>query len=123
MPSRSLFALALGLAVLLGLGVYAYVAWDKAQPVPAEQAEEIADQGQLQLESIQQDLETQLEGARSPGEAEDRLDTMLGQVLFDKCYELTELHSAGPSAETERLRDKACEEYRLFVDEGVVPEE
>ena len=122
MPKRSLFALALGLAALLGAGVYAFMAWDRSRPVPSEQADEIADQAQLHLESIQEELATQIEG-QAQGEAEDRLDTMMGKVLFDKCYEMTELHAADPGPATERLRDRACEEYRLFVDEGIVPED
>ena len=120
-PDRSRIV-ALSLIVIAGAGLAAYVAleWYASQPVDEAAAGEIVDQGRSNLESMQRDLEAEI--ARRPkSEAQQRLDSPLGQALFRKCSEWVEFYENHPGEEVRGHRDRACREYRDYVDDGTLP--
>ena len=50
------------------------------------------------------------------------MDSPTGQAMFRACLEWTEFHENHPSDDTLSNKEKACGEYRDYVDNGVLPE-
>ena len=122
MAARKTLASLAAALIAVGIGGYAYVVWDQRQPVSDEDAAAIVDRAQGNLEAMQNELSQKIEG-REDSESEERSETLLGQALFHKCLDLTELYDLQPSEATRASRDKACAEYSAFVEDGTIPPE
>jgi len=121
MANRPLLtAVSLAAVAAAALGIYVALDWYASSPADEAATGEIVDQGQSNLESMQQALEAEI--AQLPrSEVQERLESPLGQALFRKCSEWIEFYDNHPDEEILEHRDKACGEYREYVENGTLP--
>lgn len=121
MTTRRTFPLVLAALalVLLSASISWYLIRLDAEPVTTEENSELVEQGQLNMQLMQEALDEQLSGLNS--EEQERLDSPVGQALMTRCLEWEEFFGNHPDAEIERNRDVACGEYREFIATGVLP--
>ncbi|HNP35002.1 MAG TPA: hypothetical protein PKK10_04035 [Woeseiaceae bacterium] len=109
-------------ALLLALGGYALISWRAEQAVTADELSALERQGDLNTQQMQQRLTDTLAG-KVGSEAQERLDSPLGQALFRKCVEWTDFHDNHPNELSLEHRNAACSEFRRYVDEGTRPDQ
>ena len=91
-------------------------------PIDEPQAEELAVQSDLNVQQMQEMLNDDIAGAQT-SEQQDRMDSPLGLALFRKCAEWTEFNDNHPSDNARENRERACSEFRDYVESGDAPEE
>tara|TARA_R110002049_G_scaffold78774_3_gene200493 strand:+ start:1471 stop:1851 length:381 start_codon:yes stop_codon:yes gene_type:complete len=117
---RNLPLLLIAVAVI-GLGALLLNRWLARQPVEAADATRLAEQFELNTQSMQEQL-AQSVASKATSETQARLDSPLGQALFRKCAEWTDFYENHPDETTRTHRDQSCSEFREYVNSGTVPE-
>jgi len=96
--------------------------WQGRAPVEEPQAEELALRSDLNVQQMQEMLNDEIAGTLT-SEQQDRIDSPLGLALFRKCAEWTEFNDNHPSDNARENEERACSEYRHYVETGDTPEE
>ena len=94
--------------------------WRGNQPVTPEETEDVAQQGDLNMQNMQDTLTDQI-NSLPPSEAQQRLESGTGLALSRLCIEWTELQESHPSDEHLENRERACREFQDYVDNGTLP--
>jgi hypothetical protein len=116
--TRSTFIAGALLLVAAGLAAGWKTLSDR-QPVSADEAAVIVEQGELMTQQLQEQLNEQL--ASQPVNAEqERIDSPRGQALLRKCLEWTEFHDNHPDESSLQHRDTACGNYSAYIESGAV---
>lgn len=123
MINRRLFpVIALAVALLAGLGIWLLIdVWQSHTPVDPQEAEAMNQQRELNTQLMQDSLSDQVAGTLN-NEQQERMDTSLGLALFRKCTEWTEFNDNHPSENARTNEERACGEYRRYIETGVVPD-
>ncbi len=95
--------------------------WWAGTPVAPGQLDELNRQAALNTEIMQDMLSDQV-GERTTSEQRDRLESPLGLAMFRKCVEWTEFRENHPSELALSNEERACTEYRRYVETGELPE-
>lgn len=107
-----LAAFSIGLLIML---------WRGGQPVDAEQALELDRLNESNLMEIQEGLADRVADTMT-SEQQDRMQSPLGLALFRKCVEWTDFNENHPSDTSRENEQKACVDFRRFVESGAMPE-
>ena len=91
-------------------------------PVDEPEAEALAQRSELNVQQMQEMLDDKIAGAQT-GEQQERMESPLGLALFRKCTEWTEFNDNHPSDNARENEERACSEYRDYVETGDTPEE
>lgn len=91
-------------------------------PIDEPQAEELALRSDLNVQQMQEMLSDEIAGAQT-SEQQERMESPLGLALFRKCAEWTEFNDNHPSDNARGNEERACSEYRDYVETGDAPEE
>ena len=91
-------------------------------PIEEPQAEELALQSDLNVQQMQETLNDEIAGAQT-SDQQDRMDSPLGLALFRKCAEWTDFNDNHPSDNARENKERACSEFRDYVETGDAPEE
>lgn len=123
MINRRLFpVIALAVALLAGLSIWLLIdVWQSHTPVDPQEAEAMNQQRELNTQLMQDALSDKVAGILN-NEQQERMNTSLGLALFRKCTEWTEFNDNHPSENARTNEERACEDYRQYVETGVVPE-
>ena len=97
----------------VGVGALLVNRWLAHQPVEASAATRLAEQFELNTQSMQEQLAQSVAGKA----------TSETQALFRKCAEWTDFYDNHPDETTRAHRDQSCSEFREYVNSGTVPEE
>lgn len=111
---------AVALLVAFTIGVIFYL-WRMGQPVEPEQALELDQLGESNLLEMQQGLSDRVAGAMT-SEQQDRMQSPLGLAMFRKCADWADFNENHPSETTLANEERACAEFREFIETGVIPE-
>ncbi|MDH3748317.1 MAG: hypothetical protein OER97_08925 [Gammaproteobacteria bacterium] len=119
MMDRRLFsALVLAVVLLAGLGIWLLIdAWQSQTPVEAQEAEAMNQQRELNTQLMQDTLSDQV-AETLDNEQQERMASQLGLALFRKCAEWTEFNDNHPSDNARSNEERACGEYRRYVETG-----
>ena len=96
------------------------IEWRDRQPVTAEETEDVVQQGDLNMQGMQDALTDQID-ALPPSESRQRMESEIGLALSRRCIQWTEVEDKDPSDENRENRDRACEEFRDYVETGALP--
>lgn len=96
--------------------------WRGEQPVTQQETEEVVSQGDLNMQNMQETLADQI-NSLPRSEAQERMESDTGLALSRLCLQWTELQENHPSDENLENRERACGEFRDFVDNGTLPRE
>ena len=114
--------IAIGVAVLgIASGWLLYDVWQRAQPVDEEQAASMARQSEQLTLTLQEGLSERVSGTLD-NEQQQRMDSQLGLALFRKCVEWSDFSANHPSETARDNEQRACAEYRHYVETGELPE-
>lgn len=91
------------------------------RPADDAEAEALAEQAELNVQILQEQISEQLTNGPA-SEEQERLDSPIGQALIQQCLQWSELHENHPGESTLQNRDNACDEYRDYIATGKVPE-
>ena len=108
------------ITIIVAIALVVVLEWRGAQPVTPEETEDVVQQGDLNMQSMQETLTDQI-NSLPPSEARLRMESDTGLALSRVCIEWTELQSRHPSDENLQNRDRACSEYQDYVDTGTLP--
>lgn len=97
------------------------ILWRGAQPVDAEQARELDQLNDSNRLEMQENIAARVAGSMT-NEQQERMQSPLGLAMFRKCVEWTEFNENHPSETSRANEQEACDEFRHFVESGVVPE-
>ena len=122
MKSRLFPVITAAVALLVAFCIgFLILLWRGAQPVDPEQALELDQLNELNLEQMQQSLTDRVAGTMT-NEQQDRMQSPLGLAMFRKCVEWTEFNENHPSDTSRENEQQACAEFRRYVESGDVPE-
>lgn len=111
------------IVVVAAIGVWLIVSHLQGRaPVDGPQAEELALRSDLNVQQMQDTLSDDIAGAQT-SEQQERMESPLGLALFRKCAEWTEFNDNHPSDHARDNKERACSEYRGYVETGTTPEE
>lgn len=94
--------------------------WRGGRPVTPEETEDVVQQGDLNMRNMQETLTDQI-NSLPPSEARQRMESETGLALSRLCIQWTELQDIDPSEENLGNRERACREFRDYVDNGTLP--
>lgn len=94
--------------------------WRGERPVTAEETEDVVQQGDLNVQSMQDALTDQIDSL-PPSEALQRMESETGLALSRRCTQWTEVEERDPSDENRENRERACAEFRDYVETGALP--
>ena len=94
--------------------------WRGRQPGTPEETEDVVLQGDLNMQNMQETLTDQI-NSLPPSEARERMESETGLALSRLCIQWTEVQDIDPSEENLMNRDRACGEFRDYVDNGTLP--
>ena len=120
---RKRLLIAVSALVLLVPGYFAVtglLSWMN-RPADDAEAEALAEQSELNVQLLQDQIAEQLESGPISMEQE-RLDSPIGQALMRQCLEWTEFHENHPSDSTLENRDASCAEFNEYIATGNAPE-
>ncbi len=106
--------------IIAAIVLVVVIEWRGRQPVTADETEDVAQQGDLNVQSMQNALTDQI-NALPPSESQQRMESDLGLALSRRCIQWTEVEEKDPSDENRENRVRACEEFRNFVETGTLP--
>ncbi len=109
-------------AVLASIVLVVVLEWRGQQPVTIEETEDVVSQGDLNMQAMQETLTDQI-NSLPPSEAQVRMESETGLGLSRRCIQWTELADNHPTDENLENRDRACDEYRDYVETGTLPDE
>ncbi len=109
-------------AIIAAIALVVVMEWRDDQPVSADETEDVVLQGDLNMQRMQETLTDQI-NSRPPSEAQQRMESETGLALSRRCIQWTELQESVPSDEHRENRDRACEEFRDYVETGALPVE
>lgn len=118
--------LILGLLLTFLVWVIGYLAWagifSANEPVDETEARSMIQQSEQNTQRMNDTLAERL--ADQPAtEQQVRLDSPTGQALSRHCIEWTDFYDNHPTDDAQRNRDKACGEYRSYVESGKLPDQ
>jgi hypothetical protein len=120
--TRQKFSFLAGVSLILGgAGVLMVLEWRGRQPVDPEDAAAIAEQSIEISQALQETLDADIVEQALSGKQE-RLASPMGQALSRACLEWEEFHSNHPDDTSRANRDKACGNYREYIETGKLPE-
>ncbi len=96
------------------------IEWRDRQPVTAEETEDVVQQGDLNMLDMQDALTDQI-NALPPSESRQRMESEIGLALSRRCIQWTEVEDKDPSDENRENRERACGEFRDYVETGALP--
>ncbi len=108
--------------IIAAIVLVVVIEWRDRQPVTPEETEDVAQQGNLNMQNMQDALTDQI-NALPPSESRQRMESDLGLALSRRCIQWTELADNHPTDENLENRDRACDEYRDYVETGTLPDE
>lgn len=116
------FVISAAILALLGGSAWLLISeWQRRAPVDAVEAEAMALQSSLNTEVMQRTLNEQLVGS-TDDERQQRMSSELGLALFRRCVEWTELNDNHPDINSSDNVQRACDEYRHYVETGQIPD-
>lgn len=116
-------AIGTGLAVLIALVVAAVALhWRSERPVTTDEAATIVQQGDLNVQKMQEHLTDQI-NSRPTSEVQQRMESETGLGLSRLCIQWTEFADDHPTDENRVNRDRACQRYRDYVQFGTLSED
>ena len=105
---------------LLVAGGFAWRSYDRQAPVDAAALEELNRSLAATSVDITERLTTDID-ARQLAEQKQRAESETGVGLYNLCTTWAEFHSNHPGDGTLENRDRACGEYRRYVNTGELP--
>lgn len=114
----SVLLAALGAAAIV---VFAVLQWRARSPIDSSEAAALALQSAQNAELMQRGIADSLEGELAD-EQQQRMTSELGLAMFRKCAEWTEFNDNHPSDHARENEERACGEYRRYVEHGTLPE-
>ncbi len=107
--------------IIAAIVLVVVIEWRGRQAVTPEETEDVAQQGDLNMQSMQDALTDQI-NALPPSESRQRMESDIGLALSRRCIQWTEVEEKDPSDENRENRERACEEFRNYVDTGTLPD-
>lgn len=118
---RRTFPLILAALVVVTMLSYAILQWRARSPIDESEAAELALQSARNAELMQRRIAESVDGAQTD-EQQRRMTSELGLAMFRKCAEWTEFNDNHPSDHSRENQQRACAEYRRYVEDGTLPE-
>ena len=94
--------------------------WRGERPVTPEETEDVVQQGDLNMQNMQDTLTDRI-NSLPPSEARQRMESETGLALSHRCTQWTEVEEKDPSDENRENRERACAEFRDYVETGALP--
>ena len=117
--TRKLVLTVAGAALILA-GGFGYWWYDRQTPVDAEALDDLNRSLAATSLDITERLTTDID-ARQLAEQKERAESETGVGLYTLCTAWAEFHSNHPGDDTLENRDRACDDYRRYVDTGELP--
>ncbi len=108
--------------IIAAIALVIVLEWRGEQPVTPEETEDVVQQGDLNMQSMQETLTDQI-NSLPPSAAQQRMESDTGLALSRLCIQWTELQDSHPSDENLENRERACGELRNYVENGTLPDE
>lgn len=122
MKSRLFPVITAAVALLVAFSIgFLIMLWRDAQPVDADQALELDQLNESNVMQMQEGLSDRVAGTMT-SEQQERMQSPLGLAMFRKCVEWTEFNENHPSDASRDNEQRACTEFRRYVESGTVPE-
>ncbi len=122
MKSRLFPVITAAVALLVAFSIgFLIMLWRDAQPVDADQALELDQLNESNVKQMQEGLSDRVAGTMT-SEQQERMQSPLGLAMFRKCVEWSEFNENHPSDTSRDNEQRACTEFRRFVESGTVPE-
>lgn len=118
---RRKFSLILAVFVAVAALVFAVLQWRARSPIDASEAAALALQSARNAELMQRGIADDLDAARTDDQ-QRRMTSDLGLAMFRKCAEWAEFNENHPSGHASENEQRACAEYRRYVEDGTLPE-
>lgn len=118
---RSKFSLILAALIAVTALVFAILQWRARSPIDASDSAELALQSARNAELMQRGIAESLDGTQTD-EQQQRMTSELGLAMFRKCAVWTEFNDNHPSDHAAENEQRACAEYRRYVEDGTLPE-
>lgn len=122
MKSRLFPVITAAVALLVAFSIgFLIMLWRDAQPVDADQALELDQLNESNVMQMQEGLSDRVAGTMT-SEQQERMQSPLGLAMFRKCVEWSEFNENHPSDASRDNEQRACTEFRRYVESGTVPE-
>lgn len=122
MKSRLFPVITAAVALLVAFSIgFLIMLWRDAQPVDADQALELDQLNESNVKQMQEGLSDRVAGTMT-SEQQERMQSPLGLAMFRKCVEWAEFNENHPSDASRDNEQRACTEFRRYVESGTVPE-
>lgn len=122
MKSRLFPVITAAVALLVAFSIgFLIMLWRDAQPVDADQALELDQLNESNVKQMQEGLSDRVAGTMT-SEQQERMQSPLGLAMFRKCVEWSEFNENHPSDASRDNEQRACTEFRRYVESGTVPE-
>lgn len=109
-----------GLLIAAVAGALLYVDWRSGVPVDPSEALELDELNASTILEMQEGLADRVAGSMT-SEQQDRMQSALGLAMFRRCVEWTELNENHPSETSASNEQRACAEFRHYVETGETP--